>query len=183
MRCLCFSMFSLLMNTRCILAWDDTQTVWKCCPLFALTDVTTCKIKITTNPSLEYAQSTTPTLNSKKRSNQTINEPVQQPRKQNRFSHPKNESTTAASKQCNYVHCSFLWILSLPPFWLIYLSCFPSQVYIYIYMYVYFKQAYIHTRMNVCAFINSYIHAFNHPSIQTDIHKYTYTHTHTHANI
>ena len=32
-------------------------------PFFALTDVTTCKIRIPTNPSLEYAQSTTPTLN------------------------------------------------------------------------------------------------------------------------
>ena len=59
---------------------------------------------------------------------QAINQCVQQPSTQSRFSHRKNESTAASSKQCNYVRCSFLWIHSLPPFWLVYLSCFPSQV-------------------------------------------------------
>ena len=67
---------------------------------------------------------------SKKLSNQTINQTVQQLSKQNKFSHPTNESTAASSKQCNYVRCSFLGVPSLPPFWLVYLSCLPSQMHL-----------------------------------------------------
>ena len=76
------------------------------------------------------------TYMSKKLSNQAINQPAQKPSKQSRFSRPKNQSTNASSKQCNYVRCSFLWIFSLPPFWLVYLSCFPSQVYCSYWSYV-----------------------------------------------
>ena len=35
--------------------------------------------------------------------------------------HPKNESTASSGKQCEYVRWSFLCILSLLPFWLVYL--------------------------------------------------------------
>ena len=56
-----FPYFSFLIITRCILAWGDTQIVWKSCPLFALIDIMISKIRIFINPSLEYAQSTTPT--------------------------------------------------------------------------------------------------------------------------
>ena len=125
MRCLhC----SLLRSPKWILAWDDGEIFWKCCLLFVLTNMEPWKIKISTNPSLEYAQSTTAAIH------QTMNLHEQEPKqsnsrwKQSTFTHPRNESTTAASKQCNYVHSSFVWILSLPPFWLVYLSCFPSQV-------------------------------------------------------
>ena len=54
--------------------------------------------------------------------------PVQQPSKRSGFNHPTKQSTAASSKQCKHVRCSFIWIFSLPPFWLVYLSCFPFQV-------------------------------------------------------
>ena len=48
-------LFSLLMNKRCIVASDDDEILWTCCPLLALTDCT--------DISLEYVQSVNQTSN------------------------------------------------------------------------------------------------------------------------
>ena len=64
----------------------------------------------------------------KQLSNQAINQPAQQPRKQSRFSHPKNESTAASGNASMFLlllplHPLFAYLMvGLPP------SCFPPQV-------------------------------------------------------
>ena len=156
MRCLCFS---LLTKKRSIIDWDDIQFFWKCCLLFALTDVKTCNTETTTKQSLNMRNQSTQqsikwwTYMNKKLSNQASTNLSSNPvnmSKQSRFSHPKTEPTAASSKHCNYVRCSSLWILSLAPFWLVYLSCFRSQVQLYVCVSM---RVYINININIYKYI------------------------------
>ena len=140
MRCLCFS---LLMSKRCIIAWNDNKIFWKCCLLFAYSVCKDMQNRNNHNPIAWICAINQPSKQSikqssnqrwqivsqhaikrwiqtnKKLSNQTINQPVQQPSKQSRCSHPKEWVNSSIRQAMQVVRCSFLCILSLLPFWLV----------------------------------------------------------------